>query len=75
MENLDEMRDQAVRVSLGIPVHVVAKMARVSRFTVIRYEISPAAVMSGELRGRIGAVYKTLRGNLAKHPLRDDEVA
>jgi hypothetical protein len=75
MRNLDDMRDQAVRVALGIPAATVAKMARVNRGTLIRYEISPTAVTDEGRRERCAQVYRELRALLARHPLAKDEVS
>lgn len=72
MAKHDELRDQAVRVLLGMPAAVVAKMARVNRGTLIRYEISPSAVTDAKRRERLAAVYRSLRRTLAQHPVDDD---
>ena len=67
----DHDRDQAVRVALGISTTTAAKMARVNRGTIVRYEISPNAIASPELRKRCAAVYAELRALLRRHPLTD----
>lgn len=69
MRDLASMRDQAVRVELRIPAAVVAKMARVNRGTLIRYEISPTAVRDTDRRERLAQVYEDLRTILARYPL------
>lgn len=66
-----ELRDQAVRVELRIPASVVAKMARVGRETLTRYEIDPMAVHDEEKRARIASVYGELRELLSRFPLVD----
>lgn len=62
------MRDQAVRVELGISREVVAKMAQVSRDTLIRYELDPISIRDEIKRERIGRVYDELRAMLARYP-------
>lgn len=72
MHPVDPERDQAVRVALGISTRTAAKMARVSRGTLVLYEVSPTAVVSVERRKRCAAVYAELRALLRRHPLKDD---
>ena len=63
------MRDQAVRVALHIPAHVVARMAGVSRPTLAIYELDPLAVKDLDRRGRIAAVYSELREMIRRFPI------
>ncbi len=63
------MRDQAVRVALHIPAHVVARMAKVSRPTVAIYELDPLAVRDEAKRSQLAGVYTELRGMLERYAL------
>lgn len=69
MGSIEAMRDQAVRVALGIPAATVARMAKVNRGTLTRYEISPDAVADPERRERCAQIYRELRAMLSRYPL------
>jgi len=56
------MRDQAVRVALHIPAHIVARMAGVARPTVTIFELDPLAVRDESKRAKLCEVYAELRG-------------
>lgn len=56
------MRDQAVRVALHIPAHIVARMAGVARPTVTIFELDPLAVRDESKRAKLSEVYAELRG-------------
>lgn len=60
------MRDQAVRVTLGIPAKVAARLAGVGRETLTRYEIDPLAVHSETKRAACAKVYERFRGLLGE---------
>lgn len=59
------MRDQAVRVELGIPLAKAAKLAGVSHITLRLYEADPEAVKSRDKRVACKALYGRLRTLLA----------
>lgn len=67
-DNQPYMRDQAVRVALHIPAHVVARMAGVSRPTLAIYELDPLAVKDTSKRSAIERVYGELRAMISRFP-------
>ena len=62
--------DRAVRVELGIPRSVAAKLAGVSRNTLRLYEIDPIGVVGPITRAACAALYEDLRGLLHRAELR-----
>ncbi len=58
------MRDQAVRVELGIPLTRAAKLAGVSHITLRLYEADPQCVKSEAKRTSCAALYAKLRALL-----------
>jgi hypothetical protein len=63
------LRDQAVRLTVGIPLTVAARLAGVSRPTLVLYEADPMAVKSDTKRAACSALYERLRSLLAETPL------
>lgn len=58
------VRDQAVRVASGRSVRDMARLVRVSRQTIERYEVDPMCI-GRRKRARILAFYSMLRRQLA----------
>ncbi len=67
MRELQEWRDARVREELGIPRTVAAKLAGVSKNTLILFEAAPNAV-SEPKRVSCAQLYALLRTVLAKAP-------
>lgn len=65
------VREQAIRVDLGIPLKRAAKLAGVSHATLRVYEADPQAVKSELLRMACAALYDELRALMAREPLRE----
>ena len=59
------MRDSAVRIELGIPLAVAAKLAGVSRPTMRLYEADPQCVRSEKKRSACASLYARLRDLLS----------
>jgi hypothetical protein len=62
------LRDQAVRVTLAMPLTVAARLAGVSRPTLTLYEADPMAVRSDAKRKACARLYEELRRLLARAP-------
>lgn len=58
---MQQLRDAAIRVKLGISLDTVAELAGVTRQTLTRFELEPTAVKSESKRARLAALYKDLR--------------
>ena len=55
------VRDQAVRVQLGISIRRAAKLAGVSRLTLMLYESDPQAIRKPLKREACATLYRRLR--------------
>ena len=58
---VQEMRDAAVRVELGMPQTVAAKLVGINPATLSRYELDPLAVHDPAKRARCAKLYQELR--------------
>lgn len=65
-----DVRDQAVREELGIPLTRAAKLAGVSAPTLRLYEADPQAVRTENRRMACAELYAQLRALLGREPLR-----
>jgi len=62
------MRDQTVRVMLGIPLAVAARLAGVSHVTIRLYEADPFSVKGDAKREQCAQLYRELRALLERCP-------
>lgn len=60
------MRDAAVRVELGMPQTVAAKLVGINPATLSRYELDPLAVHDPRKRAACAALYAELRRLLSR---------
>lgn len=65
---MQPLRDQAIRVTLGMPLTVAARLAGVSRPTLVLYEADPMAVKSDSKRAACAALYSHLSDLLSAAP-------
>jgi DNA-binding XRE family transcriptional regulator len=63
------VRDQAVRVELGIPLKTAARLVGVSHPTLRLYEVDASAVKTTEKRAACALFYSELRRLMARAPL------
>jgi hypothetical protein len=63
------VRDQAVRVELGIPLRNACRIIGIAYHTLRMYEIDPAAIRSPEKREACALFYAELRRLMERAPL------